>query len=200
MGVIGMKVFSDGAMYTKDAVWGNKAEELVFTVGSEAIPSRQLIEYSLTTPGVDTLIIGIGQVNDDPEKCQLVQNLKAAQIKPDALTIKQRRDLEKLGLKAKEGKSNYFQMEYKPLTPPSNIRFSKQEKIKISWDTAVAGDEPVSHYEILQDGKKIKEIKHIPQISNEKPFTFETEVSGKEYVIAAVDAAGRKAVSDIITV
>jgi len=200
MGVIGMKVFSDGAMYTKEAVWGNKAEELVFTVGTEAIPSKPLIEYTLTTPGVDTLIIGIGQINDDPSKCQLVQNLQAAQIKPDALTIKQRRDLEKLGLKAKEGKSNYFQVDYKALTPPSNIRFTKQDKIKISWDTAVAGDEPVSHYEILKDGKKIKEIRHFPQVSNEKPFTFETEVSGKEYVIAAVDVSGRKAVSDIFTV
>jgi len=126
--------------------------------------------------------------------------LQAAQIKPDALTIKQRRDLEKLGLKAKEGKSNYFQVDYKALTPPSNIRFTKQDKIKISWDTAVAGDEPVSHYEILKDGKKIKEIRHFPQVSNEKPFTFETEVSGKEYVIAAVDVSGRKAVSDIFTV
>lgn len=196
IGIIGMKVFADGAMYTKEAAWGTRAETLVRTVGSAELPSKPLIEYALTTPGVDTLIIGIAQIDDNPLKCQLTQNIKASQILPDALTAQQRRELEKLGLKAKNGQTNYFQLEGAKLTPPSNIKLTKQKKLKITWDTAVAGDEPISHYEILKDGVKIKEIKHVPQISSE-PFLFETEIAGNEYTLAAVDVAGRKAVSEI---
>ena len=196
IGIIGMKVFADGAMYTREAAWGTRAETLVRTVGSAELPSKPLIEYALTTPGIDTLIIGIAQIDDNSLKCQLTQNIKASQILPDALTAQQRRELEKLGLKAKNGQTNYFQLEGAKLTPPSNIKLAKQNKLKITWDTAVAGDEPISHYEILKDGVKIKEIKHVPQISSE-PFLFETEIAGKEYSLATVDAAGRKAVSGI---
>jgi len=196
MGVIGMKVFSDGAMYTKDAVMGNKPETLVRTIGSDAIPSKSLIEYTLTTPGVDTLIVGISQIDEDPLKCQLVQNFYAAQIKPDVLTTIERRELEKMGLKAKDGKSNYFQLADSGLTPPSNIRISKNENLKIAWDTAIAGDEPISHYEVLRDGTKIGEIKHLPQISFNKPFNFDIDNTGSSVVIVSVDVSGRKAQSD----
>jgi predicted aldo/keto reductase-like oxidoreductase len=195
MGVIGMKVFSDGAMYTKEAKWGNTPEELVRTVGSDAIPSKSLIEYTLTTPGVDTVIIGISQIDENLLKCQLVQNFYASQIKPDALSTGERRELEKLGLKAKNGMSNYFQKPDTGLTPPLNIRISKNENIKISWDSAIAGDEPISHYEIIKNEIKIKEVKHAPQISNDKPFTFETDNTGNQLVIITVDKAGRKAES-----
>lgn len=199
IGVVGMKVFSDGAMYAKDATWSNKPEHVVLTVGSESLPSKPLIEYALTTPGVDTLIIGIGHIDEDPLKCQLVQNYYAAQIKPDALSEPKRRELENLGLKAKDGKSNYFQLEDTGLTPPFNLKITKTDKLRISWDTSIAGDEPLSHYEILKDGVKIQEVQHVPQISTE-PFTFATELSGREYTIAAVDKAGRRVLSEILRV
>jgi predicted aldo/keto reductase-like oxidoreductase len=198
MGIIGMKVFSDGAMYTKDAVWGNKPETLVLTVGSESIPSKPLIEYTLTTPGVDTLIIGISLVDDNPLKCQLVQNFYAAQIKPNALSNGERRELENLGLKAKDGKTNYFQLDYVALTPPTNIRVSKSEKLKLTWDTAIAGDEPISHYEVIVNGKTIGEIKHRPQVSNSNPFTFETSAINNDLTIVTVDKIGRRAISETI--
>jgi aryl-alcohol dehydrogenase-like predicted oxidoreductase len=197
MGVVGMKVFADGAMYTKEANWSGRPEHVVMTVGSEKLPSNTLIEYALTTPGIDTLIIGIGHIDEDPLKCQLVQNYYAAQIKPDALTEAERRNIEGLGLLAKDGKTNYFQLENTGLTPPANIKIRNEEKVKIEWDTAVAGDEPISHYEILVDGNKVDEIKHYPQIST-VPFSFEIGESGNEYAIAAVDKLGRKAISEIL--
>jgi hypothetical protein len=198
MGVIGMKVFADGAMYTKAAVWGNKPEELVFTVGSEAIPSKSLIEYSLTTPGVDTLIVGIGHINQDPLKCQLTQNLAAAQILPDALSKQERRELENLGLKAKDGKTNYFQLTTTSLTPPSNIKLTQSDnKVIISWDTAISGNEPVSHYEVLRDGIKIQEVSHFPQTSS-LPFSCIDDTPGREYVVATVDLINRKALSNSV--
>jgi predicted aldo/keto reductase-like oxidoreductase len=200
IGIIGMKVFADGAMYTRDAAWGTKAETLVMSVGSEAIPSKSLIEYTLTTPGVDTLIIGIGHIDDNPLACQLTQNIKASQILPDALSAQERRELEKFGLKAKNGNTNYFQVQDTKLIPPSNIKVNKQNNVnKITWDTAIAGDEPISHYEILKDGVKVKEIKHLPQTTSE-PFAFEGDLTGSEYVIAVVDKAGRKAMSNALSI
>jgi len=199
IGVIGMKVFSDGAMYTKEARWSWKPEDVVLTVGSEDLPSRPLIEYALTTPGVHTVITGIGHVDEDPLKCQLVQNFYAAQIKPDALSEKERRELENLGMKAKDGKSNYFQMDYQGLQPPVNVKVEKGDKTRITWDTAIAGDEPLSHYEIIADGVKINTVPHKPQVSTE-PFSYTCDAGGKEFRVVAVDAVGGKAESELFKV
>jgi hypothetical protein len=66
IGVIGMKVFADGAMYTKQPGWSRVPDDVVRIVGTAEIPSKPLIEHALTIPGVHTLIVGIGEINDDP--------------------------------------------------------------------------------------------------------------------------------------
>ena len=86
IGIIAMKVFSDGAMYSKYAAWTRDHNGVVRTVGTRELPSKPLVEYALSTPGIHTAIIGIGQISDDNLKCQLVQNYYAAQIKPGALS------------------------------------------------------------------------------------------------------------------
>ena len=197
IGVIGMKVFSDGAMYTKEPGWSRVPEDVVRIIGTESVPSKPLIEYALATPGVHTLIIGIGEINDNPLKCQLVQNYYAAQIDADALTDDERRNLEKIGARARQGETNYFQMADRGLTPPRNVEIAKTDKIKLSWDTSYAGNEPIAHYEIIRDGEILETIQHMPQVSK-VPFTYET-ASGKEFRLVAVDAAGRKAATEIIT-
>lgn len=197
IGIIGMKVFSDGAMYTKDAKWGNLPEEIVRTVGSEDLPSRPLIEYALTTPGIHTLIIGIGQVDEDPLTCQLVQNYYAAQIGEDALTAGERSELEELGLKAKGGETNYFQMSYEDLTAPRNARLEAGDGILLSWDTPYAGDQPVTHYEIMRDGELASTLPHTPQVSK-TPYSVALPAGGQSYQIVAVDAGGRKAGSEVL--
>jgi aryl-alcohol dehydrogenase-like predicted oxidoreductase len=197
--VIGMKVFADGVMYTKEPGWSRVPDDVVRIVGTAEIPSKPLVEHALTTPGVHTLIIGIGEINEDPLKCQLVQNYYAAQIEPDALTESERRDLEKIGARARGGETNYFQMPDRGLTPPRNAKVTRTDKTRITWDTSYAGDEPIAHYEIVSDGEVIETIRHKPQIST-APFTFETAASGNGFRIVAVDASGRKAASDLITV
>ena len=109
MGVIAMKVFADGAMYAKEATWTRGPDMVVRKVGSTALPSRRLVEYSLTTPGVHTAIIGTGHIDVDTSACQLQQNLAAAQIGPGALSVSDRREIEKLAGEVKGGKTNYFQ-------------------------------------------------------------------------------------------
>ena len=60
MGIIAMKVFADAAMYHKEPRWSRDPNDVFRKVGTPELPSRPLIEYSLSTPGIHTLIIGIG--------------------------------------------------------------------------------------------------------------------------------------------
>ncbi len=202
IGVVGMKVFADGAMYDKEPRWSRTPEDVVRRVGTDVLPSKPLIEHALTTPGVDTLIIGIGHIDEDPLRCQLVQNFYAAQIEPDALSEEKRRENEKLGLRAREGETNYFQMADKGLTAPRNARAVLDDKIRLSWDTAYAGSEPIVRYEVLQDGKLVKTIPHSPQVSLDEPFrcSLDKGAAGGTISIAAVDAIGRRVVSEPVAV
>ena len=205
MGVIAMKVFADGAMYTKDAVMTTGPDMVVRKVGSDRLPSRKLVEYSLTTPGIHTAIIGIGHIDDDPASCQLKQNLLAAQIKPDAFSVSDRREIEKLALTAKEGKTNYFQIEKQELSAPRDCTIvqEKQDRnrtAQLKWQTAYAGDEPIVRYEILRDRKKVGQVAHKPQVTR-APFTFKETLSDSaahNYRILTVDAAGHTAKTEDI--
>ncbi|MEX2371828.1 MAG: aldo/keto reductase [Bacteroidales bacterium] len=49
LGIIAMKVFADGALFTKKADWSSEPSDVVMTVGSEELPSKPLVEYALTT-------------------------------------------------------------------------------------------------------------------------------------------------------
>lgn len=121
MGVIGMKVFADAAYYHKESRFSNNPEDVYYKVGSPELPSQDLIRYALSVGGVSTLIIGIGHVDDDPAKCQLEQNLAAAQIEtplvPEIMT-----NIEEKIVSAEKEKANcYFQRKPMGLTPPRNV-------------------------------------------------------------------------------
>ncbi len=198
MGVIGMKIFADGAMYSKPAEWSDNPTHVVRTVGGPELPSESLIQYSLTTPGVDLVIIGIGQISDNPAKCQLCSNLEAAQILPDGMSETEREEIEEMAKRVKEGKTNYFQMEAVPLTSPSEVHVSEImdeniHKTIITWNTAIAGDAPITRYELWRDDLKIAEIPFEPQLTTD-PFSY-TDNPGDEldhvYLIKVVDRKGR---------
>lgn len=202
MGVIAMKVFADGAMYTKPAEWSEKPEHVVRTVGSESLPSQPLIKYSLTTPGVHVAIIGTGHISNKDEECQLTSNLAAAQILPDGLTETERAEIEEMAKKVKEGKTNYFQVAALPLTAPKEVTAAQSKEnnlrnVTVSWNTAYAGDAPMTAYEIWRDGTSIKEIPFTPQITTD-PFTWSETLNDKQthtYIVQIVDSKGRKAES-----
>jgi predicted aldo/keto reductase-like oxidoreductase len=206
MGVIAMKVFADGAMYTKPAEWSNNPNHVVLTVGSESLPSNKLIKYSLTTPGIHLAIIGIGHISNKNKECQLTDNLAAAQILPDGLTEAERTAIEQMAGKVKEGKTNYFQNAALPLTAPKEVSVvqNKENNIRnatISWNTAYAGDAPIKTYEIWRDGAKIKDIPFGPQITI-NPFTYSESLNNKiahTYIMKVVDGKGRIAESIPVT-
>ncbi len=200
MGLIAMKVFADGAMYSKAATWTMNSGMVVRTVGSSALPSRRLVEYALTTPGIHTAIIGTGHIDTDSTACQLQQNLISSQIAPGALSVSDRREIEKTAGTVKEGKTNYFQDPARSLGAPRNPaakqEMRRQKRVaRLQWDTAYAGDEPLVQYEIWRDGQKAGQLEHKPQ-TRKTPYSFEDALSDKaahSYRIVTVDAAGRSA-------
>jgi aryl-alcohol dehydrogenase-like predicted oxidoreductase len=192
LGIIAMKVFADGAMYTKESRWSGTPEDVVMSVGSAELPCKPLVEYALTTPGIHTAIIGIGHIDEDPLKCQLIQNYYAAQVEPDALSEEERKQIEEKTRHVKDGKTNWFQMDKEDLSSPRNIRITDNE---LQWDTAIAGDEAIDKYVVFSGDEKIAEVDHFPQI-DKTPFSYSGIVKGKQYKVAAIDKVGRKAVSE----
>ena len=66
--------------------------------------------------------------------------------------------------------------------------------VRVSWDTAYAGDCPIECYEILRNGDVLGTVPHQPQYSHRRFFyddVFEgqTEVSSYRYQVVAVDAS-----------
>jgi aryl-alcohol dehydrogenase-like predicted oxidoreductase len=195
MGIIGMKVFADAALYNKVPNWSSSSADLFLQIGTAELPSRQLIEYTLTTPGVHTAIMGIGHIDDDQAKCQLYQNFNDAQIEPNGMTDIERKKMEEL-TKTLKPNSNYFQISKVGLTKPGNLR---NDGKTIIWDNAFAGDVPVKTYEIFVDGLKVGEVEHKPQTLKSMPFTYEISAkSGSKVEVAAVDQNGNRAVDFLI--
>ncbi|MEI7830862.1 MAG: aldo/keto reductase [Prolixibacteraceae bacterium] len=196
MGIIAMKVFADGAMYSKNAEWSNKVSHVVLEVGSKELPADKLIKYSLSTPGIHTAIIGIGKISNDPLQCQLSYNLKHAQVKQSTLREEERKKIELLAEKAKAGKTNYFQKGFQELTPPREAKVFRSDKgAHLTWHTAYAGDAAIDRYEIWQDGRLVQEIPFKPQTTKE-PYSFEvkrTNGARSSFVIKVVDKKNREA-------
>jgi hypothetical protein len=86
--------------------------------------------------------------------------------------------------------SNYFQMEKVGLTSPANLLLTEN---KITWNTAFAGDFPVSHYEIMIAGQLAGKVEHKPQVLKSQPFVFETDKPAAGIAVVAVDKAGNRA-------
>ena len=195
LGIIGMKVFADAAMYHKEPRWSQTPADVFRKIGTPDLPSRPLIEYSLTTPGVHTLIIGIGQIDDDPMKCQLVQNFYAAQIEPDGMPADERKRIEEQARKIKP-ESNYFQVvEKQGLSSPRELQLTEN---KITWQSAFADDAPISHYEVMIAGQIEGKVEHKPQLLKIQPFSFITEKAKEEVLVVAVDVAGNRAEAKLV--
>ncbi|MBT4319048.1 hypothetical protein HOD50_00305 [Candidatus Bathyarchaeota archaeon] len=194
LGIIGMKVFADAAMYDKEPRYSRTPSDVYRKIGSSELPSKLLIEYVLSTPGVHTLIIGIGHIDEDQTKCQLVQNLYAAQIEPDGLSAEERKKIEEKA-KAVRPNSNYFMTFDKVgLSAPRDAKLIEN---KITWQSAIAGDDPILHYEVFVNGELVGNVEHKPQLLKSEPFQYEMEKSQNDVLIAAVDKAGNRAESRI---
>ena len=195
LGIIGMKVFADAAMYGKEPRFSRTSADVFRKVGTPELPSKPLIQYALTTPGVHTVIIGIGHIDDDPSKCQLVQNFLAAQILPDGLSAEERNNIEEKA-KAICPNSNYFMtFEKVKLGEP---RDAKLVDDVVNWYSAIAGDNPISHYEVFVNGELVGKVEHQPQVLKKEPFLFKLENPDGEIMIVVVDKAGNRTTTRLI--
>ncbi len=206
MGVIGMKVFAAGAMYDVPAHWTQGPHEIVRRVGGSTISSNDLITYTLSTPGVNTAIMGIGHIDDDPSQCQIVNNVRDAS-EVAKLSTSERRAIEQRAGEVKNGNTNFFQAAKESMTGPQNIRIepiqSDGRRYRLTWDTAIAADEPIREYRIIRDNVRIATVEHQPQTTYAKPFTYGLAVDDAEshtVTIAAVDADDRAAISDEVII
>jgi aryl-alcohol dehydrogenase-like predicted oxidoreductase len=206
MGVIGMKVFADAAYYHKDVRFSRTAEDVYPQVGSPALPSDELIRYSLSIPGVDTVIVGIGQITEDPRSCQLQRNLDAAQLAAplsgEALAAIEA----KVAAAGKHRANGYFQRKALGLTAARHVGAEadtsaplfKRVAVRVRWDSAYAGAHAIERYQVLRDDAVVGEVAHTPQFTA-TPFHFddileaEAATQPHTYKVRTLDAAGQQA-------
>jgi hypothetical protein len=180
-----------------------------YKVGSEAIPSKDLIQYALSIPGICTVIPGIGCIDDDVENCQLEQNVKAAQITEPLNHNELHTIEEKVAEAGKHQANSYFQRPAIGLTPPRNAGIEKDTSmpalgkngIRISWDTAYAGKYAIDKYEILRNGDVVGTLHHTPQFRRDRffyddQFDADTDPTNYRYKVVAIDKNGDKAESE----
>lgn len=206
MGIVGMKVFADAAYYHKAPAFSSTIDDVYHQVGSADLPSADLIRYALSVDGVGTLIIGIGRIDDDPAKCQLSANLAAAQLE-NPLGAEQMAAIEaRVTAAGKDGANAYFQRPAMGLTAPRHVGAEAdasmpafgRKAVRVSWDSAYAGDTAIDYYVVLRDNHEVARIAHHPRISRQR-FSFDDVMKDEsanvshDYVVRVVDKAGRTA-------
>jgi hypothetical protein len=135
--------------------------------------------------------------------CQLQQNLSAAQIAENGLSISDRSNIEEMANIAKDGNTNYFQLSEGKLSAPRDpsieqIMRNEKRIIQLTWQSAYAGDQPIKNYQIWCDNQQLTSIDHYPQ-TTKKPLSFEDNLNDKAehtYKIVTVDVTGRSAASE----
>jgi aryl-alcohol dehydrogenase-like predicted oxidoreductase len=199
VGVILMKVFARGNMYLPGAMMSRSPDTAYREIGSKALPSRSLVEYSLSTPGVHVAIVGIDHIDADPKRCQLTQNLSASQIAPGSLSATDRRAIEAMASQIKDGNTNAsFQPASRSMSAPRDVAGSQemrngQRVVRISWQSAYASVDPIAEYQVWRGNINVGKVAHRPQ-TTKAPFAFEQIVddrAGHRYRVIAVDAGGQ---------
>jgi len=203
MGVIGMKIFADGAMYGLEKKFAGKPGQSVLSVGQPGkLPPQDFLQYSLSIPGVSTVIAGIGLIDrsNDPGRDQIAADLSACQMY-DPLPAARRRAIEDRVAQIHGSDTNFFQRPSSGLLAPQSVKAERDTggpAVKILWSTAYAAGDPLTRYEVYRREDKIATVPFRPQTS-EEPFSVTDDAApashsgGLYYKVRVVDAAGRHA-------
>ncbi len=211
MGVIGMKIFADAAYYHKEPRFSDSPDHVYHGVGSPGLPSRELIRYALSIAGVSTIIVGTGHIDDDADRCQLTQNLAAAQLKKPLDQAAMAAVEAGVTAAGKDRANAYFQRKALGLTAPRNVGVEADSSmplmgriaVRISWDTAYAGAVPIERYDVLRDGRVVGSVPHTPQFTVRRFHYDDVFDEGPppvshRYSVRTVDAAGAAADSAVL--
>jgi aryl-alcohol dehydrogenase-like predicted oxidoreductase len=201
MGIIGMKIFADGVMYGLERKYASKPGQSVSTVGQNGkVSYRDFLQYTLSVPGMSTLIAGIGLIDssNDPNRDQLVADLQACQMR-EPLSAAQRAEIEVRTADLHGTDTNFFQRTTSGLLAPQTVKAVRSggaTEVKVLWSTAYAAGEPLARYEIFRREEKIGTVPFAPQLT-EEPFSFSDPAApanhsgGVYYKIRAIDATGK---------
>ncbi len=149
MGIIAMKVFCAGGIYTGMQRQPRETGELIRTVGVPGgVDSADLIRYPLSVPGVAVVIAGVSHIDrEQPEKDQIVCNLAAAAM--DVPSEAERRRIESAVAERHGTRTNYFQEASRGLVhPPAPQVEQDGDRVWVRWQTGLAGSEPIRSYKI----------------------------------------------------
>jgi hypothetical protein len=69
--------------------------------------------------------------------------------------------------------------------------------VEITWNSALAGEDPLSHYEVFAGKEQVATILHQPQISTD-PFRYKGNGKKGPYKVVTVDRAGNRAESEAL--
>lgn len=199
MGIIGMKIFADGAMYGLEKKYASQPGQSVPTVGQKGkVAYEDFLRYSLSAPGVSTVIAGIGLIDktNDPQRDQLTANLGACQARA-AMSASRRRQIEERTAQLHGTDTNFFQRTGAGLLPPQKVQVERGANgTRLLWSTAYAGGDALLRYEIHRRDQKIADIPFRPQMT-EAPHEFvDTNApaghsGGVWFKVRAVDSTGK---------
>lgn len=201
MGIIGMKIFADGAMYGLEKKYASQPGQSVLSVGQKGkVGFDEFLQYTLSVPGLSTLIAGIGLIDrsNDPSRDQIVADLAACQMR-DPLSAAKRRDIEGRTADLHGIDTNFFQRTSSGLLPPQEVTIDRPTPngpVELRWSTAYAAGDPLVRYEVYRREQKIATVPYSPQ-TTAKPFSIidkEAPASapgGIYYKVRVVDAAGK---------
>jgi aryl-alcohol dehydrogenase-like predicted oxidoreductase len=173
LGIIAMKAFSAGGIYTGMGRQPNKAEELIRTVGTPGgIDSADLIRYPLSVPGVATLIAGITTIHREaPERDQIAANLAAGL--DDGSSTAERSRIEARVAELHGTETNYFQERSRAITqPPPPLVEYDAGRVILKWTSALAAAEPIRAYRIWSGDWLVATLPFRPQTTTEPLTTW----------------------------
>jgi len=203
MGIIGMKLFADGVMYGLEKRYASRPGQQVLSVGQPGkVAYEDFIQYALSTPGMSTVIMGIGMIDktSDPARDQLVADVAACQIR-DPQTMAKRRQVEQRVADQHGADTNFFQRTSSGLTAPEKLHVEDVDPktARLRWSTPYAAGAAIERFEVWRREAKIAAIPFRPQLS-EEPYVYEDRMpepgtwsGGKYYKVRVVDTAGNTA-------
>ncbi len=164
LGVLNMKVFSCGTIYTGRAGHAESPSDLVTSVGYPGgVDYSDLVRYSVSVPGVAASVIGVTTINRDaPESDQLAANLAAALI--DATSDAERARIESIVAEMHADRANWFQKTIADLRQtqvPAVVQDSG--RVVFKWDTAFAGADAIRFYQIWSGDSLVASLPFRPQ-------------------------------------
>jgi aryl-alcohol dehydrogenase-like predicted oxidoreductase len=171
LGVIAMKLFSDGVFYGKEYRFSRTPADTILTVGGKGkVSPADLVRYPLGVPGVSCAIVGIGRVDrSNAENDQLLVNMTAGL--QDVATANEMLAIERRVAERHGTETNYFQEKH-GLIQPTGVKTEKDsDRILVRWNTGFAGPDPIRTYNIYAGDKLLAAVPYRPQLTLD-PLSF----------------------------